>query len=551
MGYRWVIGVVGCVVFPLCEVRAQTAELRRFQPSAGSGFFGVSVSLSGERALVGASKQDDAGTDSGAAYVFERSPSGAWTMASFLLPDDGQAFDEFGTAVALSGERALVGAPRADAAGSAAGAVYVFERQPDSTWVQTAKLLGSDTVAGDNFGFHVSLQGQRALIGAQGDDPLGSNSGSVYVLEWEGGAWVERAKLVPGDGAAGDIFGTRVSLAGERALVGAPGDDYSGLFGAGSAYLFELQPGGAWIQRAKLLPGTPGNSDGFGAALSLSGERALIGALGDDDQGVDSGAAYVFERQPGGAWSRVAKLLGAGAVSGDRFGYSVSLEGERAAVGALYQDGLAVSSGVVHWFERSASGAWTSPGRIHSSSGQTTESFGVSVSLQGDRVLVGASHNQAAGHNAGTTYAFDLLPLSSAVTEVSVSAGGTQPLELDAGHAHAGKPFVLLGSLGGTSPGLPLPSGLRLPLNPDAYLRATLKSSAHTLVGTPGLLNAFGHAEAAFAVTRTDVALVGLTFHHAFVVLGNDPVPTHPSARRRLLPGATFASNALAVQTVP
>ena len=147
----------------------------------------------------------------------------------------------------------------------------------------------------------MSLLGERALVGSPGDDVTGvSNAGSATVFEWQaGGAWTQTAQLAATGGAVNDSFGFSVSLSGERALVGAFGDDVGAATDAGSAYVFERRAGGAWTQTAQLLLTDGASADFFGFSVSLSGERALIGADGDDVAGVsDAGSAYVFALGP-------------------------------------------------------------------------------------------------------------------------------------------------------------------------------------------------------------------------------------------------------------
>ncbi len=239
--------------------------------------FGKSVSVSGDVALVGASRDDDNGASSGSAYVFRWNGT-AWVQEQKLRPDDGAAGGRFGVSVSVSGDVGLVGA-------------YVF-RWNGTTWVQEQKLLADDGAPGDGFGVSVSVSGDVALVGASGDDDNGTNSGSAYVLRWNGTAWVQEQKLLADDGAIGDWFGFSVSVSGDVALVSALQDDDNG-FSSGSAYVFRWK-GSAWVQEQKLLPEDGAGGDLFGSSVSVSGDVALVGAWQDDDNGWNSGSAYVF-----------------------------------------------------------------------------------------------------------------------------------------------------------------------------------------------------------------------------------------------------------------
>ncbi len=294
---------------------------------AAQDWFGGSVALSGDTALVGADGDDDArGSQCGSAYVFTRSGT-TWTQQAKLTAHDGAAAYYFGSSVALSGDTALVGAYYDDGKGSA----YVFTRS-GTAWTQQAKLTAADGAATDWFGSAVALSGDIAIIGSERDDDNGSDSGSAYVYTRSGTAWTQQAKLTAADGATTDYFGTSVALFGDTALVGAYRDDDKGT-DSGSAYVFS-RSGTAWTQQAKLTAGDGAAYDNFGYSVALSGDTALVGAYGDDG----NGSAYVFTRF-GIAWNQQAKLIAADGAAGDYFGVSVALSGETALVGASGDDG--------------------------------------------------------------------------------------------------------------------------------------------------------------------------------------------------------------------
>ena len=381
------------------QAAVQQAKLTASDGKAGNEF-GISVSLSGERALVAANADDDNGSNSGSAYVFDLSGS-TWTQTAKLTASDGAAGDNFGWSVSLSGDRALVGAVVDDDNGSASGSAYVFDLS-GSTWTQTAKLTASDGAAGDMFGWSVGLSGDRALIGAVVDDDNGSSSGSAYVFDLSGSTWTQTAKLMASDGEASDHFGDSVSLSSDRALVGARFDDDNGS-GSGSAYVFELS-GSAWIQTAKLTASDGAVADGFGASVSLSGDRALVGAFHDDDNGRDSGSAYVFDLS-GSTWIQTGKLMASDGAVDDEFGDSVSLSGDRALVGARFDNDNGSGSGSAYVFKFSGS-AWSQTAKLRASDGAANDNLGSSVSLSGDRALVGARYDNDNGSGPGSAYVF-------------------------------------------------------------------------------------------------------------------------------------------------
>lgn len=248
--------------------------------------FGKSIAISGNYALVGANLRDDRGSDSGAAYVFQKFDDG-WRQVAKLTANDGESGDLFGVSVALSGDTALIGAEGDDDLAWNSGAAYVFARV-NGVWMQTAKLTAVDGDAGDDFGNSVALEDERALVGSVGDN-LGV--GSAYVFEAGSGVWTQTAKLTAMFGATGDFFGGRVALLGDTALIGAEGDRGR----VGAAYVFE-NAGAVWSQVAKLSADDADSGDEFGTTVALDADMALVGARHDEDHGEYSGAAYVFKR---------------------------------------------------------------------------------------------------------------------------------------------------------------------------------------------------------------------------------------------------------------
>jgi hypothetical protein len=210
--------------------------------AAADDDLGISVGLSGDTAVVGAYFDDHPGAmDAGSAYVFHRSGTN-WTEQAKLTAIGAAALDYFGYSVSLSGDTALVGAYSDDhAGGTSAGSAYVFARS-GTAWTEQAKLTASDAAANEAFGISVSISGDTIVVGADGDDQaLGTNVGSAYMFSRSGTRWTEQAKLTASDGAAFDYFG-RVSLSGDSVLVGASQDDHTDGSDAGSAYVFRLYP---------------------------------------------------------------------------------------------------------------------------------------------------------------------------------------------------------------------------------------------------------------------------------------------------------------------
>ena len=209
-------------------------------------------------------------------------------------------------------------------------------------WTEVDILTASNGATDDRFGNSVFISGDYAIVGAFGDD---MDKGSAYIFERIGGSWTEIDILTAGDGAAGDHFGGAVSISGDYAIVGAYGNDDNGAE-TGSAYIFE-RTGSSWTQVAKLLAGDGAANDYFGGSVSISGDGdyAIVAAHFDDnDNGPGSGSVYIFKRT-GSSWTEIDILTASDGAANDYFGGSVSMSGEYAIVGAQYDDDKGTDSG--------------------------------------------------------------------------------------------------------------------------------------------------------------------------------------------------------------
>ena len=368
---------------------------------AANDFFGRSVSISGTTAIIGADRDDDRGTDSGSAYVLEDMDAGSIQVAK-LTASDGAEGDCFGADVAISGNTAIVGAYRDDDRGVDSGSAYVFQNT-GSGWIQIAKLTAGDGETNDRFGGAVAISGNMMIVGAGGDDDGGSDSGSVYVFENTPSGWAQVAKLTAGDAAADDWFGSSVAISGATAIVGAYRDDDRG-GSSGSAYVFEHTASG-WTQVAKLLASDGSFGDDFGYDVSISGATAIVGAYIDSDLADSCGSAYVFDYSESG-WTQVAKLAPDNPEPYDNFGYSVSISGNTAVVGAYHDDDRGSSSGSVYVYRDSGSG-WQQASKVTASDGSSGDCFGSSVAINGDRAIVGAYRDSVLSSYSGSAYLFE------------------------------------------------------------------------------------------------------------------------------------------------
>ena len=419
-------------------------------------YFGFSVAISGETVVVGAeyeassaqgvngNQNDNTAADAGAAYVFVRSGT-TWTQQAYLKASNTDGGDEFGTAVAISGDTIVVGAYNEDSNANGvngiqgnnsavdSGAAYVFTRS-GTTWSQQAYLKASNTEAFDAFGWSVAIVGDIVVVGAYGEDSFASGvngnqsdnsaayAGAAYVFARSGTDWSQQAYLKASNTEAGDNFGHTVAVSSNTVVVGAPLEDSnsSGVNGiqnnnlavdSGAAYVF-TRSGTAWTQQAYVKASNTGAGDLFGYSVTIFANTAVVGAQYEDsnatgvngdpnnDLALDSGAVYVFTRS-GTTWSQQAYLKASNTGMEDYFGYSVAIAWDTVAVGAYGEDsnatGLngdqannsAADGGAAYVFTRSGT-TWSQEAYVKASNTDAYDSFGCSVAVSGDTVISGA-----------------------------------------------------------------------------------------------------------------------------------------------------------------
>ena len=343
-------------------VAAQTTEDLQLSTSDPGGFFSV-ASRQG-RVAAGAPRADHAGVESGTAYVFD---AGTGQQVVRLDALDVQAFDWFGSSVALEDDLALIGSPRHNEFAFMAdtGAAYVFDA---ATGQQLHDLTPSDLAGGRRFGTSVSLSGDLAAIGAEGF------AGAVYVFDVTAGQ--ELRKLTASDGVNGDRLGGSVSISGERVVAGARYADSD----AGAAYVFDASTGWGGF---KLQPADGASGDTFGEAVAIHGDRVVVGAPGHDGPGGEnSGAVYVFDAVTG---LELLKLVASDGAAHDRFGRSVAIHGTKIVVGAPRSDAMGSDAGAAYVFDLTTG---LELEKLVASDAAADDFLGWSVSVWGEDVAV-------------------------------------------------------------------------------------------------------------------------------------------------------------------
>jgi hypothetical protein len=512
------------------------------------GAWGEDSSVTG----VNGNQADDGALDAGAAYVFVRTPGGTtWTQQAYLKATNTGANDQFGISVAISGDTVVVGAYYEDSSATGvngnpssntsadSGAAYVYVRS-GTTWTAQAYLKASNTGLGDGFGDSVAISGDTIVVGAFGEDGnasgvngnqlsnLSPDSGSAYVFTRSGTTWTQQAYLKASNPGVNDRFGISVALSGDTIVVGAYYEDSSatGVNGAGAdesasdagaAYVFN-RSGTTWTQQAYLKASNTSGSDFFGYSVAISGDTVVVSAEGEDSNatGVNgnqadnsassSGAAYIFVRSPGGTtWTQQAYLKASNTGVNDVFGRDVAISGDTVVAGASDEssnatgvngnqaDNSAGGSGAAYVFVRSGT-TWTQQAYLKASNTESNDSFGLSVAVSGDTVVVGTqfeasnatgvngnqADNSATGSGAAYVFVLPLpTPTSPLASPVIVCTGVPAALSV----SNPGSGIVIdwfTGSCGGTLVGTGNPFNVNPIATTTYFARARRLSDGNT-----------------------------------------------------------------------
>lgn len=349
--------------------------------------FGKSVAIDGDYNIIGAWTADDNGPESGVAYIHKREAD-HWKPLKKLVASDGGAFHNFGSHVAIQGDYALVSA---EGHGEFAGAVYVFHRHEGGAdhWGQTQILTAPDRQSGDYFGSSIAIDNGQIAVGATGSDDHGRRSGAVYTFRLEGNQWMAHKKMTDKEGTANDHFGSSVAIDETTLIVGATRDNK-----AGSIIIFE-KTDGDWQQRLKVFASDGKAKDAFGNSLSLFDNRLAVGADGVDGF---TGAVYIFERHLGGSdnWGELKKIQPEDGDVDDHFGKNISLYGDYLLIGS---EGHHFGMGATYLFRKDKAGNdnWGLANKMHAIDGNPNDAFGSSVALSGEDILVGAHQSERMG----------------------------------------------------------------------------------------------------------------------------------------------------------
>jgi hypothetical protein len=389
-----IVGILVCMLLIATAVPAVTSVNNNFIDTQGTGHSFIGRTALSALSNIESFKKNQIDVKTPTVPMALRG-NWDWIESQKITIPDGAA-DYFGLDIAIDGDTALIAAPADD---NYNGSVYVYTRT-GATWTQQQKLTPSDPGVNDVFGARIALQGDTALIGA--DDELSQdNTGAVYVFTRTGSTWTEQQILTPSDGEPLDGF-ANPDLDGDIAIIGALFDDDMGV-DAGAAYVF-TRTDNTWTQQAKLYAADASESEWFGYDVSIDSDTAVITTYDWWNDTLTPGAAYVFIRN-GATWTQQAKLVGSDTAPGDTFGIYAVIDGDTAIVGAPNDDDIGLYSGSAFVFTRSGT-TWTEQAKLHGSDEDIYDWFGGAISLEGDTVLIGSADDEEQGPGSGSAYVF-------------------------------------------------------------------------------------------------------------------------------------------------
>ncbi|MEY2407458.1 MAG: hypothetical protein QOF48_128 [Verrucomicrobiota bacterium] len=433
---------------------------------------GQSVAVDGNLVVVGAPNADTGGTNTGVAKVYDATTGALLLTLANPNPLNSQYF---GSAVAISGTRVVVGVWLDNTGANGSGAVYVYDLANAAPTVPVVKLLNPTPGAFDEFGTAVAISGTRIVVGAQGDDFGVGDAGTAYVYDLAGATpTVPVVTLANPTPLSGEYFGLAVAISGTRLIVGAYGERTVDFY-VGAAYVYDLLSGSPNTPVYTLRNPTPANGDYFGVSVAISGTRAVVGARFDDTAALNSGSAYVYELAGPTPTTPVLSLSRPNPVGNEFFGISVSMSGPRIVVAAHRDNTGATNAGAAFVFDLSSATPSIPILTLTNPTPAAQDVFGRSVSISGDRVVVGAPMDDTRAADAGSAYLYDLagaLPAVPAATldapeprlaggdqfGISVSVSGTRLVVgaywNDTGASNAGSAYVY--DLASATPALPI-----------------------------------------------------------------------------------------------
>ena len=367
----------------------------------GGNEFGRSVSIYGDWAIIGSphdyldENESHSKQNAGSAYIFKKDNQGNWIQTQKICSDSRYSLLYFGYSVSMSEKYLIVGAYGKNLNSPSgmqkkfSGAAYIFEKNAEGVWKETQRLIPSQIGYNYKFGYSVSISGEYAIIGG---DKL--SYGKAFIFERTAqGTWTEVQKLASENHEKYDKFGQSVCISGNYALVGAQKFEDAGTSYVGAVHIYERNSKGTWKEIQRITASDKTEKNHFGASMSISGDYIVVGAHSAKAKEVNKGAAYIFKKSSKGKWKESQKLISSNGKSDDFFGGSVSISGKYLVVGAEGCDGgnELKNSGAAYIFELNSEGNWKQIKKNTASDAASGDNFGVSVSMSGKNLIVGAN----------------------------------------------------------------------------------------------------------------------------------------------------------------
>lgn len=396
IGVRRICQTILVGVCGLWLVSAQSlamASTTKLVPAPGAPVeaqFGSAVAVQGGRSVVGAPRDaNGTGSGSGAAYVFEGSALPGWKL---VASDAGDRFS-FGRAVAMDGDVVVIGA---------AYAAYVFRYDPGTGgWLEEARLTGHCSEG--RFGTSIAVSGSRLLIGSPLRGCLDASvEGYVFFYERDAsGAWQLSGRVTRFTGSVGSYYGWSVSMEGDTAAVGAPG--------WGEVFIYR-HTGTGWELDSRITDPIWGSARSFGRSVSLQGGRLAVGTPGDSEIRDGAGAAYAYLQTAPGNWVGEGKLLPPPTnpvqkLTGAYYGSTVGISGDRLVLGGPQADAAAQEDGAVLVFTRNG-GSWAYEATLTAPGAGSYDYLGTGLDIDNGVVVAGAPGHDAVASSAGAAYLF-------------------------------------------------------------------------------------------------------------------------------------------------
>ncbi len=402
--------------------------------------------------------------------IYQTAKAQSFQQSFKVVANDRQETDQFGEALAISGNIAVVGAPFEDhdltgtssslfnnGYTSESGSAYIYEKNDKGEWIFKQKLIANDRQTDDLFGISVAISGNVIIIGAvnESHNALGTvgstttshgfkvHAGAAYVFEKNAsGNWYQSQKIVANDRDIDDKFGRDVAVSGNTILVSADGEtnitnvpDFFG--GTGAVYVFEKNSSGVWTQQQKLTSSDAQGGDLFGSSIAISGSYCAIGAPLEDhneyasafatvntaDFKASAGAVYIFKKLANGNWQQEQKIVASDRQAGDLFGQDVDIFNKDIIVGVAEEDhnmngtassttsthGYASEAGAAYIFEANSVGIWSQKNKLVAPDRQAGDYFGNSVAISNNIAVIGArneAHNLLGTSTSTTNHGF-------------------------------------------------------------------------------------------------------------------------------------------------